>query len=114
MINTLGMIKREMKNRHLNPSILSRKLGLSLSATQGMLKRPTLQVQRLADLSEIMQYNFFREIAQQFPYKQPVFDNEFKQKEAILTEEINTLKEENKALNIKLEVLNDVIGKLGK
>jgi hypothetical protein len=36
-----------------------------------MLKRSTLQVQRLAEISEFLQYNFFREIAAKLPYKEP-------------------------------------------
>ena len=78
-----------------------------------MLQRKTLQVQKLADLCEVMQYNFFREIAEQFPYEQPVFDNTYKQKESELTEEINRLKEENKTLKIKVDVLKEVIEKIG-
>ena len=93
MINTLSMIKREMNRRHINGTDLSRLLNLHQSTVVGMLNRSTIQVQKLAELSKALDYNFFREIAEQLPYKEPRFDEANKQKEAILLEEINLLKE---------------------
>ena len=109
MINVLSMIQRELTKKHMTPAELSRKLNLHQSTVRGMLRRNTLHVQKLADLSEVLHYNFFREIAERLPYEEPVFDNTFKQKEAALTEEISKLKEENKILKIKIEVFEQVI-----
>jgi len=113
MTNILQIIKREMQERHMSPIELSRKLGLHQTTIHGLLKRDSIKVERLAKLCKVFQYNFFREIAEQFSYEQPVFDNTFKQKEATLIEKINKLKEENKTLKIKVEVLNEVIEKIG-
>lgn len=109
MINTLKIIKRELKKKHITNTELSRLLGLHQSTVHNMLSSKSMQVERMAQISEVLQYNFFREIAEQFPYEQPVFDNAFKQKEKELTEEINQLKEENKALNIKVKLLKEII-----
>ena len=67
----LPMIKREMAHKHINATDLSRGMKISHSSIVGMLKRSTLQVQRLAELSEFLQYNFFREIAAKLPYTEP-------------------------------------------
>jgi hypothetical protein len=69
----LTMIKREMNRKHINATDLSRGLKMNHSSVAGMLKRPTLQVQRLAEISEFMNYNFFREIAVKLPYAEPNF-----------------------------------------
>jgi len=105
MTNITEIIKREMQKRHLNSTELSRKMGLHQTTVHGMLSRESIKVERLAELCKLMQYNFFRELAEQFPYEQPEFNKAFKQKEAALTDEIKTLK-------IKVEVLTEVIGKI--
>ncbi len=64
----LPMIKCEMNRKHMNQMDLSRGLKVHHSSVVGMLRRPTLQIQRLAELSEFLNYNFFREIAAKFPY----------------------------------------------
>ena len=112
MIDTIKMIKREMKLRHLSITELSRKIGLHQSTVHGMLRRNTIQVQKLAVISEALQYNFFKEIAEQLPYEKPLFDEAFKQKEMALSAEINRLEEENKELKIKIGVFKEVITSL--
>lgn len=67
----LSMVKREMTRKRINASDLSRGLKMPYQSVVGMLKRETLQVQRLAELSDFLQYNFFREIAAKLPYKEP-------------------------------------------
>ena len=69
MINILEMIKHVMLEKHMSKAELSRKMGLHYSTVQGMLSRNTIQVKKLGDLCEILDYNFFREIAEQFPLK---------------------------------------------
>ncbi len=113
MTETIKMIKREMKQRHMSILELSQKLGLHKTSIHGMLGRNTIQVQKLADLCEVFQYNFFREIAEHLPYKEPFYNDALTQKEAELTEEINRLKEENKTLDITVDVLKEVIEKIG-
>jgi len=57
--------------KHVSPAELARKLEANPSSVHGMLRRPTLQVQKLVQLSEILHYNFFREIAEKLPYEEP-------------------------------------------
>ena len=104
------MIRREMRKNHLTGTDISRKLNVHVSTITGMLNRPTIKVQKLVDLCKVFQYNFFREIAEQLPYEQPRIEDKSIENE--LFEKIEQLKEENKTLKIKVEVLEDVITKL--
>lgn len=70
-LSILPMVKREMARKHINATDLSRGLKMPYQSIVGMLKRPTLQVQRLAELSEFLNYNFFKEIASKLPYTEP-------------------------------------------
>jgi len=80
-LQVLQMVKRELQRKKVRVSELSRGLNISTSSVNGMLKSPTFQVQRLAELSEILDYNFFRELAAKLPYAEPVFAVESKQSE---------------------------------
>lgn len=68
------MIKRELKRRHMANTILAKKLMVQPSAIHGMLSRETIHVHKLLEISEVLQYNFFREIAQQLPYLEPEYE----------------------------------------
>ena len=70
-LETLTMIRREMKRKHISATGLARGLKINHSSVAGMLNRPTLQVQRLAEISELLNYNFFREIANKLPCTEP-------------------------------------------
>ena len=113
MTHSIALIKREMKKRHMSSIELSRLLGLHQTTVHSLLKRDTIKVERVAQLCKVFQYNFFRELAEQFPFEQPVFDNAYKQKEVELNKEIDRLKDENKTLNIQVDLLKEVIEKIG-
>jgi transcriptional regulator with XRE-family HTH domain len=70
-IEVLGIVKRELKNKHVSPAELARQLNTNPSSVHGMLNRSTIQVQKLIKLSGILEYNFFREIALKLPYHEP-------------------------------------------
>lgn len=70
-LDVVTMIKREMERKRVSSAELTRALGINHSSVSGMLQRPTIQVQRLAELSAFFNYNFFREIAQKLPYPEP-------------------------------------------
>jgi hypothetical protein len=70
-IDTLSKIRRVMENQHSNTMNLANSLSISRSATASMLQKPILQVQRLVELCEVLQYNFFTEIAAELPYAEP-------------------------------------------
>ena len=105
----LAMVKRELQRKRVTVSELSRALKINTSSVSGMLKSPTFQVQRLAELSAILQYNFFREIAAQLPYTEPVYVNESKQSEVEeLKSRIKELEMEN---NILRQTLKDLVSR---
>jgi len=66
-----SMLKREMERKRVSGADLVHALKINHSSVSGMLQRPTIQVQRLAELSEFFNYNFFREIAQKLPFPEP-------------------------------------------
>nr|WP_321485040.1 hypothetical protein [uncultured Draconibacterium sp.] len=66
-ISVLPIVKRVIKSRNVNGADIARALNMHPTSVNGMLHRPTLQVQKLADLSDFLQYNFFRELATKFP-----------------------------------------------
>ena len=96
------MIEQEMKNNFLNATGLARKLGVDPSTVLSMLQRPTLQVERLVDLSEALNYNFFREIAEQLPYENPGLKDEKLEKQQ---ERIKELEMEVRVLQNTLKAL---------
>lgn len=71
----------------------------------GTLGRPTLQVKRLIELSEVLQYNFFRRIAEMLPYENPII----KQDSSFVDQEIATLKEKLKVLEIENTILKETL-----
>jgi hypothetical protein len=103
-INVVSIIIRELKNRHISHSDVARKLTTSPSTIQGMLSRPTLQVNRLIDLSMVCNYNFFREVAELLPYEEPVATK--LQSVAFAT---NTMNERIKELEMEVKILRQTL-----
>ena len=99
----LSMIKREMARKHINATDLSRGMNINHSSAVGMLKRETLQVQRLAELSEFLQYNFFREIAAKLPYTEPDYSV------AEDRTEVENLQSRIKELEIEVNILRQTL-----
>ncbi len=102
-IAPITMIAREMKRRHINVTDLGRGLRIKHSSVVGMMKRPTLQVQRLAEVSEFLNYNFFREIANKLPCTEPDYTSE------IYRTEINGLQSRVKDLELEVSILRQTI-----
>lgn len=120
MSNVIKMIKREMADRHMSQTELSRKLNMHQTSVLAMLNGKTLKVHRLFQLCKIFNYNFFGEIAGQLSVNNPVLELSLKLKEEEMTDkidelnnEINRLSEENKTLKVKFDLLESVIEKLG-
>lgn len=104
-ISVMQLVLREVQKRGKNGADVARELNLPYATVMGMLKRPTLQVQRLIELSESFKYNFFREIAELLPYQEPLpkLDN------SKYEEEIATLKEKLKIAEIENTILKDTL-----
>ncbi len=103
----LQMVRRELQRQKISVAELSRGLKINTSSVSGMLKSPTFQVQRLAELSELLNYNFFRELAAKLPYTDPVYARESKQSEV---EELqNRVKELEMEVGILRQTLKDLV-----
>lgn len=107
-IDVNAMVKRELQKRQIFQAKLARKLNLSQTTVYGMLSRPTLQVQRLIDLSMVCNYNFFREIADLLPCPKPEIGKieSGDQKNIEPGERIKELESENSRLKLELEIKN--------
>ena len=108
-LEILLMIRYQMRQKHISASDMARKLGLNPSTVHGMLNRSTLQVKKLAELSELFQYNFFKEIASRLPYSDPEpLKEETNNSETAFKERIKALEME---VNILRQTLKDLVGR---
>jgi len=82
------LILSEMKKQEVSVSAMAKKLDLSLNATYNTFKKPSIQTDRLAQISEILQINFFKVLGSQLSVEKPI-DPKIEE----LTTEIKTLKE---------------------
>jgi len=103
-IEVIPMIRREMSRNHLTPAEFARKLKVAPSSVQGLLNHSTIQVQKVAQLSEVFQYNFFREIAAMFPYTDPDYTLK-----TVVDQEKEELKESVKALKLEVTILRQTL-----
>jgi len=91
------MVRRELNRKNISGAELARALKVNPSSVMGMFNRSTLQVQRLAEISEFLRYNFFREIAQKLPFTEPD------------SSEIAALQDRVKELELEVGILRQTI-----
>jgi len=107
-IAIMPRIKSIMKERKISVAELARGLNMHVASGAGMMKRETLQVQKLAELSVFFQYNFFREIAETLPFSEPDFSAD--NREVLdLQDRIKALEEEVKGLELEVGILRQTI-----
>jgi hypothetical protein len=70
-LEIMQMVRREMNRKNISGAAIARAIKVNPTSVTGMLQRPTIQVQKLVELSEFFNYNFFREIAQKLPFTDP-------------------------------------------
>lgn len=102
-LGTITMIKREMKRKNINVTELGRGLNIRHSTVVGMMQRPTLQVKRLAEVSEFLNYNFFREIANKLACTEPDYTLDTNRTE------VNGLQSRVKDLELEVSILRQTI-----
>ena len=109
-INPTILVSREMQKRYITAAAVARKLNLNPSSVKTMLHSDTMQVQRLLDMSNLLQYNFFREIAALLHFTEPVIEKETPDVDPTiaLNERIKELEIEVKILR---QTLKEVVGK---
>jgi hypothetical protein len=96
-----------MKKRRISVAEVARGLKMHPASAAGMMKRPTLQVQKLAELSAFFQYNFFREIAESLPFTEP----DFSANNSELVDLQNRIKELELEVNILRQTIKDLAGR---
>ena len=82
------LIIEEMKRQGVSAEVLSKRLGISVNTVYQILKKKSIHTDRLWAISEILQINFFKILADKVNIENPVDD-----KIAILQSENKTLKE---------------------
>ncbi|WP_120241640.1 hypothetical protein [Marinifilum flexuosum] len=82
------LILSEMKKQEISISAMAKKLDLSLNATYNTFKKSSIQTDRLAQISEILQVNFFKILGNHLTVQNPI-DPKIEE----LTTENETLKE---------------------
>jgi DNA-binding Xre family transcriptional regulator len=100
-------IKRIMAKRKVSVAELARGLKMHPASATGMMKRQTLQVQKLAELCSFFQYNFFREIAESLPFKEP----DFSAGNSEVVNLQNRVKELELEVNILRQTIRDLAGR---
>jgi transcriptional regulator with XRE-family HTH domain len=102
-LETITMVRRELNRRNISGAELARALKVNPSSVMGMFNRSTLQVQRLAEISEFLRYNFFRELAQKLPFTEPDYSE--------VTSLQNRVKELEFEVNILRQTIRDLAGR---
>ncbi|MCZ4695667.1 hypothetical protein DWB61_13070 [Ancylomarina euxinus] len=91
------LIHLEMKKQGFRCPDLARRLHLSNSSTYYLLSRPTIQIDRLWEICEVLQINFFHILSNQLQ-----IDNS---EQLFIDEEKEALKAENKTLKEVIKLL---------
>ena len=95
------LIYLEMKKQGFRCPDLARRLHLSNSSTYYLLSRPTIQIDRLWEICEILQINFFQILSNQL---------QIENSDGLLAdEEKEALKTENKTLKEVIKMLGNGI-----
>ena len=87
----------EMKKQGLNTVDLSRRLNLSTSSTYYILSRSSIQLDRLWEICEVLQINFFQILSNQLQIENS--------DRLLADEEKEALKAENKTLKDVIKLL---------
>ena len=102
------LLKAFIKKNRWPKSVIARKTLRSPVTIEGFLKRPSLQIAILWEISHATHYNFIADIAAQLPadYDSSATDNTL-----ALQEALEQLREENKLLRTQVETLKEVMRK---
>ena len=103
--HTGQMLERIIKDWRVCEAALARKLGRHRSTFEDFCRRESMQTGVLWEISQVMNYNFFSDIAEQLPptfrHKQTAAEKEI----AELKAEIEALKQENITLQRVADML---------
>lgn len=66
------LILSEMKKQEVSVVVMAKKLDVSMNAMYSILKKPSIQINRLAQISEVLQVNFFKILAEELNIQNPI------------------------------------------
>jgi transcriptional regulator with XRE-family HTH domain len=106
-MNVVSLILQQLKRKGLTKTDVARMLQLHPSTVSTALSRSSINTQKLIRISEALQYNFFREVAEKLAIKEPTYDSmiDLEAEKAPLIERIKALELENSILR---QTLRDV------
>lgn len=87
------LIRFEMKRQGLSAPELAHKMNIGLNSMYHILKRPSMQIDRLWEVCEALQLNFFKILADEININKPA------------DAQIDQLKQENKTLKEVIKML---------
>lgn len=105
------MVQQVLTNRHITPTEMARRMGISDTSFMRSLQQPTLQAAVLWKLGQLLNHNFFLPLAQEHPVPVPPTDREkeLEQQLAAAQQQITELQKENQvyqkvlaAMHVKL------------
>lgn len=100
-------------NKHKQPrALLATATNRSLTTIVRQLRKPSMQIAELYEFCEVLKFNFFDELAAKVPVEYSATATEAATRQAAMEEEISrllleneTLKQENKKLNDRVDLL---------
>ena len=99
------MLKKHVTDNRLYQAPWARKQGVKEETIVGFFKKPTMQIATLFAICQILNYNFFKAVANALPADMPHLEKNQ------LQEELDNLKMENEKLKIKLQVMEEIMFK---
>lgn len=98
------MLKKHVRKYRLFQSGWARQQGVTPKTIGTYLKNPTMRIDTLFLICQVLEYNFFTEIAQQLPDKMlPRVQHESE-------EQLEVLKQENEQLKLQVVTLEKALG----
>ena len=101
------MLKRYVKEKRLFQSGWAREQGISPKAIGNYLKRPTMRINTLFTICQVLEYNFFTEIARLLPAELPPHIEQESELQA------EKLKQENEQLKLQVATLEKALALVG-
>lgn len=98
------LIKGRMKELHLSPTGLAKRLGYSLPGTTNILNRKTMQIDVLQAVGKALDYDFFKHYTQD---TNEVVKEEKENK--IIEQELADCRKENADLKKEMEYLKKIV-----
>ena len=101
-----NLIREKLKEMHLKPADLARKISYSLPGTTRFLKHESMQTKVLRKICMALEYDFFRHYSE-IPNEEEV--NQLQENTGRLEKELEESREENEELRKEVEYLKKIV-----